>query len=104
MSTSKAVKYPKVKFMRWLCTIEERRYGNGRLALELVDSKGEPVAVATVNVPGSPLADDEVFIKDYSENEGMLDSLVAAGIVERTGKSVQSGFISIPVAKLLVRQ
>jgi len=47
-----------------------------------------------------PLAPGEILIKDYSENEGMLDALVAAGVVSDTGRRIQSEYAVIPVAKL----
>ena len=36
------------------------------------------MATATVNVPAMPLADDQVLIKDYAENQGVLAALEAA--------------------------
>ena len=57
-------------------------YPNGRIALSLIDyNDGTPVATATINVPELPLRPSRVFIKDYSENEGVLTTLVEAGIV-----------------------
>lgn len=91
-----------VLFHGWLCEIEERSYPNGRLALVLVDVQNrEDVAVATVNLPEAPLKPGEVFIKDYSENEGMLAALENAGIVKATGERVPSGFVDVAVAKIL---
>ena len=76
-----------------------RRYANGRKAIQLLGADpssnfhGEVVAVATVNIEGAPLDQrGEVLIKDWNENEGMLESLVAAGLifwphsVARTGR------------------
>jgi hypothetical protein len=88
----------KVKFKHWDCKINIREYNNGRKALQLVDAKtAEPIATATVNVPDAILEDNEILIKDYSENTGMLNALVEAGIVTDTGKRIQSGFVNIPV-------
>ena len=77
------------------------RYPNGRVALQLVDEEG-PVATATVNVPEAELAADEVCIKDYAENAGVLDLLVLMGVVEPTGRRIPTGFVDVPVARLLV--
>ena len=64
-------------------TLKQRYYSNGRLAIEAVDcDTGEPVACLTVNIPEVFLAPDEVLIKDYSENEGALKSLLLAAVVE----------------------
>ncbi len=93
----------KVKFKDWDCVIQSQHYRNNRIALSLVDATdGERIATATVNIPEMPLEDGEIFVKDYSENEGMLDALVAAGICQPTGKFVENGLVKIPVCKLLV--
>lgn len=92
----------RVKFKEWLCTVEKAAYGNGRTALVLRDAQdGEQVAVATVNLPGVALGPDEVFIKDYSENIGMLAALERAGVVQPTGETVSSGFAEIVRARLM---
>ena len=61
-----------------------------------------PYAMATVNVPHAHLEEGEVLIKNYSENEGILEMLEKEGVVERTGRTVPSGFVDIPVCKLLI--
>lgn len=80
-----------------------RRYPmNNRLALELLEKDGMPYAVATVNVPDVELEADEVIIKNYSENEGILEMLEKEGIVKQTGKSVRTGWVTVPICKLLI--
>jgi hypothetical protein len=91
-----------VKFKSWTCRVQRSKYGNGRTALQLVDDEG-PIATATVNLPDKPLGPNEVFIKDYSENTRMLAALEKAGIVERTGEWVKSGFVDVPKARLTGR-
>lgn len=95
----------KIKFKKWDCILVFKKYdNNGRTAIELINTRdGSPVAIATVNIPSAPLERDEVIIKNYSENEGMLDALVSNGIVEPTGKKVQSGFVECDVCKLLIK-
>jgi hypothetical protein len=91
-----------VRFKQWDCEVLQNRYNNGRTALFLVDEKSrESVAVATANLPDEPLAHDEVFIKDWSENAGMLQALEQAGIVRGTGEYVGSGFVMVPKAKVI---
>jgi hypothetical protein len=62
-----------------------------------------PMGTATVNIPDAELASNEVCIKSYSENEGMLDALLKAKIVAKPHRTVQSGYVVIPVCKLLVK-
>ena len=94
----------KVKFMQWNCTVEKAKYqGNDRTALRLIDEEdGCDVLMATVNIPHATLDQDEVLIKNWSENEGVLSALVASGVVKDTGKTVRTGFVFANVCKLLV--
>ena len=85
--------------------LRKTRYpAGGATALILWDSQEHDMAyVATVNVPGYFLRQDEVLIKDYSENQGMLKALEDAGAVKATGMTARSGFVAIPVAELQCR-
>lgn len=99
----------KIRYRHWDCELIKERYYHGRIALSLVAAKddgdvfeGEPIATATVNIPEATLKDDEVLIKDYSENKGMLQTLINAGIVLPTGQTVKSGFVEVHVCKILI--
>jgi len=95
--------YQKVKFKEWDCTITTKKYSNGRTAIELVDAEdGMPIAVATVNLPDVSLKPDEVFIKDWSENEGIMDVLIKAGIISPTIGATRTGFVIATKHKLLI--
>jgi hypothetical protein len=83
----------------WTGTLVVEEYMNGGHCLSLVDSNdGELIAVFTVWVEG--LAANEVGIKDYSENSGALASLLTAGVVTASHRSVRSGHVIIPVCYL----
>jgi len=112
----------KVHFKSWFCWIEVGRYAapngwdKGPIALtlrELVPPPDETdlVAKATVNVD---LADDHetafllmgdgsdyVLIKDWSENEGMLSALAAAGLINDTGERIPTGMCEAALCELL---
>ncbi len=100
-----------VTFSHYTCKAQITRYrSGGGNAIQLVAAAddpeneiyaGEPIATASINLPIA-LESDEVIIKDYSENEGMVDALVAAGIIGKPLRYVSSGFIEAPVCKLLV--
>jgi len=67
---------------------------NNALAVELVETTGEPYAMISVNVPESAqLPEDEFFLKDWSENEPVAKALVEKGVIIPTGKRTSSGFI-----------
>jgi hypothetical protein len=74
----------------------ERYHHGGGLAVQLMED-GEDYATLSVNVAGVPLKDDEFVAKTYSENEGLLEGLLAAGVVERTGRWAEIG----PICRLL---
>ena len=92
-----------IRFMQWDCIVIKANYGNERIALELIDANdSEPVARATTNLVNENLKEDEVFIKDYSENEGMLNLLMDKKIVSPPIGFARSGWVQIPKCKLLV--
>jgi len=68
-------------------------YFDGNTALQLVAiDTGEPVAKATVNIPEEAKTDKIVFIKDYAENEGVLETLVKGNILRDMNMTVQAGY------------
>ncbi len=75
-------------------------YHDGSLALQAYSDAG-PAYTATVCIH-TPPAEGCVWIKDWSENEGVFDALVAAGIIEPTGRIERSGFVTVPEGRLLV--
>jgi len=93
-----------IQFLSEPCTLAFAKYQNGRVGILLYSRVGEPMGKATVNLPGVPMAEDEIAIKNYSENEGMLESLTAAGIVSEPRRYVLNGLVSIPICRLLVRE
>ncbi len=93
-----------VMFLGEECSVHFAKYDNGRNAIKLTTvAEGEPMTTATVNlVEVKELADDEVIIKTYSENAGMLEVLVHAGIVDKPIRWEEATFITCPVCKILV--
>jgi len=92
-----------IVFDGYTCTVARLAYQNGRVALRLMDAYGgAPVTTATVNLIDEPMDADEVAIKTYSENDGMLAALIEAGIVSAPVRHVRSGWVEVPVCKLLM--
>lgn len=93
-----------VQFRGWRCRVERASYGHtDRIALTLSDVEdGEPVAVATINLPELALAADEVVIKDYSENEGMLATLVTAGVISAPLRAIPLQYVTVYVCRCLI--
>ena len=86
------------------CVVVTGHYGNGRPAIQLDNARnGEPFMVPSVNVVDADLKTGEIAIKNYAENEGILDVLVNAGIVSKPKYTVESGYVEIPVCDLLIK-
>ncbi len=71
-------------------TIKFASYGSGEIAILIVNTCGERECVATVALVGQGAphpGENCVWLKDWSENEGIADALVKAGIVTLTGKT-----------------
>jgi hypothetical protein len=66
--------------------LEFARYGDGTTAMQFNTMYGEPLCRATVCLEGlgaPPLAPDQVWIKTWAENEGVLEMLEDSGVVVR---------------------
>lgn len=91
----------KVIFLGEACSVKLGKYPNGRTAIELICEDGSPMATATINIPEIVLEPNEVILKTYSENEGMLEALREAGIVGAVIDSVQLSFNTVPIVEFL---
>lgn len=89
-----------VKFAGFDCIVKRTKYmNNNNLALVLLDKEsGEMVARVTVNTE-QKLPDDVALVKDYSENEGMLEAITEAGLVEEVIGYAPLGFVVAPIVK-----
>lgn len=93
----------KTKYSECNVDLVWKQYSNGRKKLQLNDSEdGCPVMVATVNVPEVKLSEKETIIKNYSENEGVLEFLQENGIVGPVKREIGTGFVSCPVVDVLI--
>jgi hypothetical protein len=81
--------------------IERRTYPNGSTALCLDGLDGEHLAVATVALEQLP-AKGNVFIKDWSENTGMLACLQDAGVIGDVVRVIPTGFVVAHEVPLLL--
>jgi len=95
----------KVKFAGIDCEVRFNKYLNGNTAIQLfgapgTDYEGEAVAVASVN-GGIKVAPNIIGIKTWSENAGMVQALVDAGIIEPELLFTHpSGFVEIEYYRL----
>ena len=90
----------KSKYINETVELEFKLYANGSTAIVATSLEYEPMFTATVALEETPKP-GYVFLKGWSENEGIPEALVSAGIVELTGKTVKAGFCEAQEAKLL---
>ena len=79
------------------------RYASGEIAMEILDDADEPQCVATVSLAryGGPHPGEYgVWLKGYSENDGVPQALVDAGIVTLTGRRQATGYAEAEHADL----
>lgn len=82
------------------CHFVTSRYAdNGNLALCIENNEEGRIAICTVN-PGMPLGDNQIAVKNYSENEGMDDFLKGEGLIGKLVGTIPSGWVNIPVYEL----
>ena len=84
--------------------IEAGRYHDGTMAIRLVLDTGQPVLVPTVCLSHLNIkpAEGNVFIKNWSENEGILESLQESGILGESVAQHKTGFVTADECKLLI--
>lgn len=82
------------------CYFVISHYGNGNLAVEVWSNEEGPINRITTN-PDVKIPTTHIAIKNYAENEGMVDTMKEMGIIE--GDPVQiirTGYVMVPVYKL----
>ena len=88
-----------VNFMGEELNVKLSKYANGQNAMQLVDQDGIPFMTASV-AHDVNIDDDCVIIKNYSENEGILEALIEAEIIEKPFCEIPTGFVTLYVAAL----
>lgn len=91
----------KTKYINALCEVKKAEYTNGRIALQLI-SNGEPRCMATVNLPDVDCPEGHAFIKDYSENTGVLKELIRNNIVSEPLAYIEGQYVTMPLCKVLI--
>lgn len=91
----------KSPFGEYELTAQIGKYPNGQTRIQLYDViDGMPYATATAPVEDGILKEGEVAIKDWSENAGILDSLIDGNIIEEPHAYIQSSYVKVPICKL----
>lgn len=83
-------------------TMVVAQYPNGRDAILIVgDETGERWANLTVNIPDASLGENEVIIKNWSENEFIAKAAFSTGVFSDTGRTIATGHVKAPIWKII---
>ena len=99
----KTIKTQTLGFAGTICEVRREKYANGQNCLRLVDSEdGFTFCTASVALEHEMVNIDEndVIIKNYSENEGILTALINAGIIEEPHRAFSYNYVTLYVCKL----
>ena len=93
-----------VHFNGYGCTVSISRYlSTNTPAIILYDIEdGQEVLRPTTNLLDAELKENQVLIKNYGENEGVLEALVEAGIISEPVGKMDSGFVELDICELLI--
>lgn len=87
--------------LRYLVFVRRESYPDGSPRIQIYDSSdGTPYATATSRIE-SDLQEGEVAIKNWSENEGILEFLTEYKFIEKPHRFVEQGFVRVPICKLI---
>lgn len=76
-----------------------RKHGEGRhVRYDIVSHTEGPIC--SINLPEYGRAEDVIAIKDYSEDEGIVEWLEKNNIIISVEDVAFSGFVSIPIVKI----
>jgi hypothetical protein len=75
---------------------------DGSPAIEMFLKDGEPFGTLTCCLPGQvKLADDEILVKTWSENEPLAEAAIHSGFFADTAKRISTGFVQAEIWKVL---
>jgi hypothetical protein len=82
-------------------TLRSMKYQNDRLAIVGTLGDIEDFGVLSVNIPDQPLKENEVLIKNWSENEAYAEAARNSGFFKDTGRRVKTGFCEAEIWEVL---
>jgi hypothetical protein len=78
----------------------DRYQNNDRICLSVYSPTGEALMKCTTNIPEVDLTWDLVAIKNYSENEGILECLIANNFISEPIQEIKNRYTEFPVCQL----
>ena len=94
----------KTKYLDEDAHLNVARYADGSTAWQLYSMQGEPLMTPTVCLMeyGHTPAEGHVIIKDYSENEGILNCLIEQGIISEEVHALEATHVTFYECKVLI--
>jgi len=77
------------------------RYSNDQLAIFVHDISGEPIAELSIKQDSVDLAPNEFILKDYSENEGLINEFLETELFNTTNRFILVGSHLCPVCQII---
>lgn len=86
----------------FLVILGKYQTGNPAISILSKDERGnwEPFMIASTNIAGINPRENEVAIKNYSENVGIEDALIELNVLGKYIRSVSSGFVGVNLYEL----
>jgi hypothetical protein len=76
------------------------RYVNGQLAVFVHEYSGEPLAELSIMEDSVELAPNEFILKEYSENEEVVQEYIDANIISTVNRLVLVGSYLCPICQI----
>lgn len=95
----------KVQFQDWNCDVYRGKYFDVTAALSLTHPEDGPIVTASVYLEQHPVTSPDItWIKTWSENKGIFEALLEAGVIEDLGLTAEvNEFGSVAkLAKILI--
>ena len=88
------------KYKKEILELKEEKYVHGGQALIAYCKNGEIFTTLSVRLDIKP-SKNCFWFKTYSENEDISKFMLAEGLIELTGRTIQQGFVEIPEARIM---
>lgn len=90
----------KMNYKQYKAVVVRSKYmNNDNLALMLIDEKdGSPITTITVNTEDK-LPEGFGYVKNYSENEGIMEVLQEEGLIKEVLGHKQMGWVTVPLVE-----
>ena len=81
--------------------VQVSRYINGQLAVNIHGFSGEPIAELSIMNSSVELAPNEFILKDYSENEYLVQECYESNLITATDRFVLIGSHLCPICQII---